>query len=240
MNLTLTNVITPQSFGATGTILYVGKVDGQSDAQVRYYRAVGSFNDRLGGNFAYTPGISNLPGGEFTSASIVSSSDPNFTVYEKTFGDRGVRLELFKVGSANTQLALTYSTLGRWQSIERVGVWTTTRNQHFVYGLETPARLLAARTGTARYEGVVYGAGGNATTGAEYDVRGTSVFNVDFTHQTYAGDLTLNGRNNAGTVDFGRYDFAGRLASYLKDTAGLRWKSASPAPFDRQGPGGAG
>lgn len=225
VNLALTNLVAPQSFYGAGTILDVGRIDGDSAAQVRHYHAGGTFHERLNGTFAYSPGLSNMPGGEFTPDSIVSSGDPNFTAYEKTFGDRTVRLELFKIGSANTQLALTYSTLGRWRSIEQTGVWTTAQNQHFVYGLETPARLMAARTGTARYEGVVYGAGGNATTGAEYDVRGTSVFNIDFSHQTYDGSLSLNGRNGAGTFDFGRYDFAGRLASYLKDsTAPLTYR----------------
>lgn len=219
VNLTLTNVVTPQLFFAQGTGLFVDKLAGQTEAQVRYYRMTGQFQDRTSGNFSFGPGISNMPGGEFTSTSIVSSNDPNFTVYEKVFGDRGVRLELFKIGAANTQLALTYSTLGRWRSTELAGVWTMNQHHHFVYGLETPERLLATRTGTARYEGVVYGAGANATTGAEYDVRGSSVFNVNFSQQTYSGDLTLNGRNNAGTVDFGRYDFAGRLSSTTRASA---------------------
>lgn len=218
VNLTLTNVIAPQLFFARGMGLFVDRIDGHTDPDVRKYRMTGQFQDRTSGNFSFGPGLSNMPGGEFTSTSIVGSSDPNFTVYEKTFGGRGVRLELFKIGAANTQLALTYSTLGRWQSTERGGIWTSNQYHHFVYGLETPERLLAARTGTARYEGVAYGAGANPTTGAEYDVRGTSVFNVDFSRQTYSGDLTLNGRNTAGTVDFGRYDFAGRLSSTTKDS----------------------
>ena len=219
VNLTLTNVVTPELFFARGTGLFVDKIDGHTDYDVRTYRMTGQFQDRTSGNFSFGPGISNMPGGEFTSTSIVSSSDPNFVVYEKVFGDRQVRLELFKVGAANTQLALTYSTLGRWKSVERGGVWTQNQHHHFVYGIETPERLLAARTGSARYEGVVYGAGANGTTGAEYDVRGASVFNVDFGRQTYSGDLTLNGRNGAATVDFGRYDFAGRLSSTTKDSA---------------------
>lgn len=218
VNLTLTNVITPQLFFARGMGLFVDKIDGHADFDVRTYRMTGQFQDRTSGNFSFGPGLSNMPGGEFTSTSIVGSSDPNFTVYQKTFGGRDVRLELFKVGAANSQLALTYSTLGRWQSTERGGIWTSNQHHHFVYGLETPERLLAARTGTARYEGVAYGAGANATTGVEYDVRGTSVFNIDFSRQTYSGDLTLNGRDNAGTVDFGRYDFAGRLSSTTKDS----------------------
>lgn len=216
VNLTLTNLVAPQLFYPQGTALFVDMLDGRTDAQVRYYRLIGQLQDRTSGNFSFGPGMSNMPGGEFTSTSIVNSSDPNFIRYEKTFADRGVRLDLFKVGPANTQLALTYSTLGRWKSTERSGVWTYAQIHHFVYGLETPEGLLAARTGTARYDGVAYGAAANAATGAQYDVSGTSVFNVDFGRQTYAGDLRLNGRNDAGTIDFGRYDFDGRLSATTK------------------------
>ncbi len=212
VNLALTNMVSPQLFYAAGTRVTAAKLDGSPGAQVRTYRVIGNLQDRTGGNFSFAPGLSDMPFGEFTPSSIVSSNDPNFTAYETTFGDRGVRLELFKIGPANTQLALTYSTLGRWTSTERAGVWTTSQLHNFVYGLETPVGLLAKRTGTARYDGVVYAAGANATTGAEYDVRGASVFNVNFGQQTYSGDLTLNGRSNAGTIDFGRYDFDGPLS----------------------------
>lgn len=213
VNLTLTNMVTPQLFYVQGTGLFLDKVDGRAENQLWTYRMIGQLQDRTSGNFSFGPGLSNMAGGDFTVNSIVASDDPNFTVYEKTFGNTGVRLELFKVGSSNSQLALTYSTLGRWSSTVRSGIATTSQHHHFVYGLETPVGLLTTRTGTARYEGVVYGAGANAASGVEYDVRGTSVFNVDFSGQTYSGDLTLNGRSSSGTVDFGRYDFAGRLSS---------------------------
>lgn len=219
VNLTLTNMVALERFMAYGSSLFVSRLDGDTNAQVRIYPRIGPIEDRTGGKFWFSPGSSDMPRGEFTPASIVSSNDPNFTAYEETFEGRGVRLELFKIGAANTQLALTYSSLGRWRSTEVAGVWTTNQHHSFVYGLETPPRLLAARTGTARYEGVAYGTGANWTTGTEYDVSGTSVFNVNFSQQTYSGDLTLSGRSNAGTIDFGRYDFAGPLSVYVAETA---------------------
>ena len=218
VNLTLTDMVASQLFYVSGISLEVYPVQG-FNYQVRTSRLIGQLQDRTSGNFSYGPGSSDMAGGEFTVNSIVSSSDPNFTTYEKTFGDRKVRLELFKIGAANTQLALTYSTLGRWQSAAPFGVGSKSQYHHFVYGLETPERLLTTRTGSARYEGVAYGAGANAVSGVEYDVRGTSVFNVDFSGQTYSGDLTLNGRSSVGTVDFGRYDFAGRLSSTGKTSS---------------------
>ncbi|MGR4863053.1 transferrin-binding protein-like solute binding protein [Caulobacter sp. LARHSG274] len=213
VNLTLTNIVTQQLFYPQGMGVFADLVDGMAGASVRTYRMIGQVYDHTSGNFSFGPGLSNMPGGEYTTASIVASSNPNFTVYEKAFDGRDVRLELYKVGQANSELALTYVTLGRWQSQERNGVVTGRQFHHFVYGLETLDRLLTTRTGSARYEGVVYGAGVNRTNAAEYDVRGTSVFNVDFTRQTYAGDLAVNGRNGATVADFGRYNFAGQLGT---------------------------
>ena len=219
VNLVLTDVIAPQTLFAYGTALRVGTVDGRPETEVRSQRMIGQFHDRTNGIFNYGPGSSSMGGGDFTPAAIVSSDDPNFTRYETTFGDRDVRLDLYKVGEANSELALTYVSLGRWRSAETHGPQRTDQHHHFVYGLETPDRLLAARTGSARYEGVVYGAGANAESGGLFDIRGASVFNVDFSSQSYSGDLTLSGRGDSGVVDFGRYDFSGRLGWSRSSTA---------------------
>lgn len=213
VNLTLTNMVTPQLFYAQGMGLFMDKVDGRDGSSMWTYRMIGQLQDRTSGNLSFGPGLSNMAGGDFTTTSIVSGGDPNFTVYKKAFGGRDVELQLYKVGPSNTELALTYASLGRWSSAERMGVTTTQQYHHFVYGLETPRNLLTTRTGSARYEGVVYGAAGNGASGAHYDVRGASSFDVDFSRQSLSGALTLNGRNDSGAVDFGRYDFAGSLSS---------------------------
>lgn len=219
VNLTLTNMVTTQLFYAQGTALFLQTIDGRAGAHATHHPLTGQLNDRTSGNFSFGPGLSTMPGGEFTTASIVPGGDPNFTTYEKRFGERDVRLELYKVGEANRELALTFTSLGRWQSSERNNVVTERQYHHFVYGLETPARLLAARTGSASYDGIVYGAGGNRTTGAHYDVRGTSRFDVDFSNQSYSGALVLNGRNGSEAVDFGSYGFSGRLSAWAKQSA---------------------
>ncbi|MBG7614628.1 hypothetical protein IWC96_04945 [Brevundimonas sp. BAL450] len=212
-NLTLTNIVAPETFFAHGTALFVETVPDRPGAGVRTQRMIGQFRDQTGGQFTFSPGYSHMAGGTFTPDSIVGSSDPNFTTHQATFGEADVRLDLYKVGQSNSELSLTYSSLGRWRSLERAGVGTTIQHHHFVYGLETPQRLLASRTGSARYEGVVYGAAAVGATGEEFDVRGASVFDVNFSRQSYSGDLTLNGRNDNRSVDFGRYDFSGQLGA---------------------------
>lgn len=90
VNLTLTNMVTPQLFYVQGTGLFLDKVDGRAENQLWTYRMIGQLQDRTSGNFSFGPGLSNMAGGDFTVNSIVASDDPNFTVYEKNlWGHRG-------------------------------------------------------------------------------------------------------------------------------------------------------
>lgn len=212
VNLRMTDIVTPQLFFAQGRALLVDGARSSSGVlNVLQTPVIGQFNDRTNGNFSFGPGLSSMAGGNFTAGDIVESDDPNFIAYSKTFGENDVRLQLYKLGSANTELALTYVGLGRWESDVVEGASIQYQRHHFVYGLETPDNMLKARTGSARYEGVVYGAGANETTGAMYDVGGASNFDVDFSNQSYTGALVLNGESQGQTLDFGRYEFGGRL-----------------------------
>lgn len=221
INLTLTNLVAPQFFYTQEALLAVNSFDGQTNINASTFRMISHLDLQTSDNLTYGPGRSSLPGGAFTTASQVTSADPKFTAYEKTLNEQKVRLELYKPGNGNRELALTYASFGRWSSSSRAGVVTETDHVHFVYGLETPAGLLSARTGSARYEGVAYGAGVNAKTAAAYDVSGTSRFNVDFSNQSYSGALALRGAstNGAAAVDFGSYDFAGKLSSTTADSS---------------------
>jgi hypothetical protein len=145
-----------------------------------------------------------------------TGNDANFTSYQKTFNGQDVFLDLYRPGSGNTELALTYASFGRWRSSEHNGVMTNTDRVYFAYGLETPAGLLDARSGKAQYRGVAYGAASNNQTNAQYGVKGTSSFDVDFGAQSLTGSLALQGRstNGAGDVDFGTFDFGTRIGNY--------------------------
>lgn len=221
VNLTLTNLRNEQLFFAPFALLETTRIDGQSGLSASTYASVGQLNRQNSETFTYSPGLSSLPGGQYTINDKVSGTDPNFLSYRKTINNQDVMLELYKPGSVNTQLALTYASLGRWSTSTKNGVVSELQQVYFTYGLETPARLLSAKTGTGRYDGIVYGSGANRQTGGTYDVTGTSLFNVDFSNQSYSGALALRGSGTNGTpsLDFGSYDFSGKLAAFTAETA---------------------
>lgn len=212
VNLRMTDIAVPQLFYTSGRALLVSKATPSNAVRSVWQMAIiGQFDDRTNGNFSFGPGLSSMAGGNFTAADTVAGGDANFIHYKKTFGDQEVQLQLYKLGSANSELALTYVGLGRWASQVVDVAEVQLQRHHFVYGLATRDSMLTRRTGSARYEGVVYGAGANQTTGAIYDVGGTSTFDVDFSKQTYTGALALNGKTPGQPLDFGRYEFGGRL-----------------------------
>lgn len=159
---------------------------------------------------------SDMVGGRFTINEKIASRNPNFTTYAKT-GDNGygplkVTLELYKPGSANTELALTYSSFGHWTG---AGAGALTQSSYFTYGFVTGSNFLAARTGTGRYEGVAYGSGIGSAGATRYDVKGTSSLDVDFGAQTFGGTLALTGteQTSGARADFGSYDMAGQMTA---------------------------
>jgi hypothetical protein len=181
------------------------------------YSQVGQLNWQNADSFTYGPPTSNLSGGQFTSADKTVGTNANFTTYRKTFAgsyeNQDVTLELYKPGQGNSELALTYASFGHWSTNVRsaTGVGTDPVDQYFAYGLSTPAQLLSGKTGTGHYAGVLYGVA--AANAARYDVEGSSQFDVNFGTQSYTGGLAMTGSSRSGgaRVDFGSFDFAGRL-----------------------------
>ena len=207
-NLTLTNLTHEQHFYTHLANSRVGGLDWQNAE-----------------TFVYGPPTSDLYGGQFTSADKIASTDPNFTAYRKTFSSsydsEDTTLELFKPGPANSQLALTYLSLGHWSTILNSGAGPQPIDQYFIYGLETPAQLLIGRTGSAHYQGIVYGIGDGGAT--RYAITGNSHFDVDFGAQSYSGAMSLSGapKSGGGSVNFGSYDFTAQLASGQLVPAGI-------------------
>jgi hypothetical protein len=224
-NFTLTNLLHDQVFGAQTAWLEIWQHPGDSSLyQVRTYEGPGQFN-RLGDSFVFAPPDTSLPNGPFDSSDIVASKDLNFTAYRATLTDsvgapQDATLQLYKPGSANGELALTYTSFGHLSTTSSDGYYDHIDNAYFVYGIETQQFLMLGRTGTAQYNGVAYGSAANEGTAAEYDVTGTSQFNVDFSAQSMSGALSLQGtgRNGAPSIDFGRYDFSGALSGYVGDS----------------------
>lgn len=220
VNQTLTNLVAQQLFFTHGAFQEVTTFDGGTSPNVGSSIQTGQLNRQANGDFTLSPGRSDLPTGQFTAANQVFSSNPNFTTYNIVANGQPIQLDLFRPGTVNSELVLTYTSLGRWAGSTKNSVGTTNNRIYFVYGLETPGGLLAARTGTATYTGIVYGAGADRRTAATYDVNGTSRFVVDFSSQSYSGALAMKGTGSsgAGNLDFGVFDFAGKLAAFTAST----------------------
>lgn len=193
------------------------------------YNLVGQLNWENAETFTFSPPTSDLNGGRFTINDKVAGGDPNFNTWRKTFGGtfggQDVTLSLYKPGSQNTELALTYASFGKWLMVPQSGPSSPFPIElYFAYGLETPARLLSGKTGTANYAGIVQGWGQvTSPSSAYYSVKGTSAFQVNFGTQSYSGTLAMNGQPSGGGsgsgVDFGSFAFAGPLAAYTAGTA---------------------
>ena len=199
-NLTLTNMTKSQLFYAQFGNGLVSQLNWQNSD-----------------TFTFSPPTSDMYGGQFTVADKVAAGDPNFTAYHKSFtgtlDTQDVTLKMYKPGSGNTELALTYASFAHWATTVRYGLGRRPVNLYAAYGLETPAGLLSGKTGTGHYSGILYGTGANSTASLLYDVKGTSSFDVNFGSQNYTGALAMTGTEQAGggTIDFGSFDVAGRL-----------------------------
>lgn len=219
-NTSLAQLVTPQLFYADSTTLTVRSPrNGGAPAISDYPGLLGNgvsrsqFTDKTSGNVSFGPPSSNLAGGDYTVTSIVTG-DANFTTYNRTIASQPTKLELYKTGSANKELALTYASFGRYStSVDSDPVQSEVDRVFFVYGFNTPSGLFANRTGTASYAGVAYGAGADPS-GALLDVTGTTQMTVDFGSQSLSGNLALAGRNNAASIDYGAFAFSGKLFSY--------------------------
>jgi hypothetical protein len=220
VNLTLDQPVADQIF-YTQNILLTKTPDTISPLAAYTSTISGNLTQYASGNVTISPGLSSLPNSTFTAADKVASSNANFTSYQQASGSRTISLDLYKTGSANTELALTYLSFGRWSASEPQPSTLDGAKMYFVYGMATNAAAILARTGSAHYSGVAYGSAINTATAAAYNVTGTSVFDVNFSQSTYTGSLALKGNGSAGSADFGSVGFASTLANGTATAASL-------------------
>ncbi len=126
----------------------------------------------------------------FIAAEEVAGASPNFTVYRTAAGDE--ELDLYKPGTANSELQLTYAGFGEWRRDNPSAPGQPDR-EFFTYGILTPYATMANRFGTAQYTGVVHGAGEVLGASTRYDLQGSVNYTMDFTSETYTGSLAIKG-----------------------------------------------
>lgn len=226
VNTSFARLVTSQLFYADSTTLTVstprtGGTPTVSDYPGLLGNAVSrsQFTNKTSGNVSFSPPTSGMAGGDFTVTSIVAG-DPNFTSYARTIAGQSTQLQLYKTGSDNRELALTYASFGKYSTSTDASVsfYADANRVFFVYGFNTPSGLFANRTGTASYAGVAYGAGADAK-GTFYDVTGTAKMSVDFGTQSLSGNLALAGSGGATKIDYGAFGFAGKLNSYASSSS---------------------
>lgn len=158
---------------------------------------------------------------------IVADGRANFTTYRTSIEGAPIAISFYKIGSANQELALTYTSFVSW-------IWPNGEPGHApppggqvssanfaIFGMPTPRDLLTHRTGTATYTGPLYGSGASYG-GTLYDLTGTSRFDVDFSAARYSGALNIQGATSAGAMtDFGAFTFAAPLANGMLMEASL-------------------
>jgi hypothetical protein len=203
-NLTLTDIVATQTFTATEA------TTGPSGTSLGTAAVILA----PAGLVTVTP--AGQTGTTFTSSDIVTGSNANFTSYSQG----GVALDLYKAGSSNTELALTYSDFGSWTGSSGNTAW-------FVYGLGTSASVIQAHTGSASYTGVAYGTAYNSSTGTSASVSGTAAFTVNFDLEGYSGSFGLK---NA-TTNYGTFNTTGTIAAGVAQVGGVTGVTAGTGTF---------
>lgn len=184
------------------------------------YQGIAQMTLRPDGGVSFTGAVSNIPNGSFTAADRVADGRANFTTYAGMVDSKPARLSLYRPGTANPELQLTYASFGIWEGGSTSGYGAFNGKAYRAYGIETPRDLLSRRTGTAAYSGVVYATGVRGG-GGEFDVGGTSRFAVDFGAQRFSGALTLTDKA-ANAAEIGTWTFADSLSYGLPINTALR------------------
>ncbi|MCW2363995.1 MULTISPECIES: hypothetical protein [Sphingobium] len=142
-----------------------------------------------------------LPGLNATFASTDRvGQNSRFVTYQKTIDEVPTELGIFRPGLANADIALSYASFGYWSThtVKENGGFDAIRS-YFPYGFQTPLNMLAVKTGSAHYSGVVYGTGafGDAQ---PFEVGGSSNFDFDFAMSRYTGALDLHQISAGGSA----------------------------------------
>ncbi len=211
VNLTLSNIVADQTFTAQSAQMIVPQGGGNPSV------SLGSASIAVTATGGITVSPLELPGVALTNSNTVTSSNANFTAY----GSGGVDVALYKTGSANTELALTYSTFGSWQGPAGTGSGGT-GTAWFVYGLATTPAVITARTGTASYTGVAYGTAYNSAANTSASVNGTASFAVNFDMGGYSGSIGLKN----SSVNYGTFNVSGTLTAGAANVGSLTGATA--------------
>lgn len=182
-----------------------GAVEGADFQRLEYDPVSGNYilhlSQTLGApgtvSFTYSPSPSNPATGYYYYA-----NNSNFRSYKdsSTGPYQPSELFLYKIGSDNTEIALTYVSFGVQINnpfSNSLAPYTISgRATFFIYGVPTLATGVP-KTGTASYNGVVWGWGTTPSVGSiasgTYDIHGTSSLTANFATSSVTTSLTYSG-----------------------------------------------
>ena len=186
--------------------------------------AAGAVSISSDGGAVITP--SGLGTATVTSSNTVTTANANFAGYSVTDANGTIAVSLYKPGSGNTELALTYMSFGSWQGPATAGS-STPAASWFAYGVGTAASIIQARTGQANYTGVAYGTAFNSATNTSAAVTGTATFAINFPIQGYSGTFGLK----SATTDYGTFNTTGVLSAGVAQAGGITGTTAGTGTF---------
>lgn len=159
----------------------------QSPIQNRSF-FVGSGYDRFNFGVAFEP-----------SDAVPAESDARFMTFRKTNSSGVTTLRVYRAGSSNTELALSYASLATSDFVSTTGSGRFSSTSSF--GLPTDYASLP-RTGTGNYTGVAYGSGYVPGPQNEvYALTGTTSLTFDWGASTFGGSLALSARNEGTGIN---------------------------------------
>jgi len=138
------------------------------------------------------------------------------------------KVNMFKPGSANTQLALTYTSFGTWEAVQPDPAVTRYEDLLlgvFAYGRKTPDGEVPV-TGSATYSGLVYGNSEAPVSGAlPYQITGNVTLTYQFAAPSLTGVMTpvATDRVTGVQTNLGQYAFAALAGSQGMSLGSSTW-----------------
>ena len=138
---------------------------------------------------------------KFGPGQIVAANSNAVSTAYATTGPAGqfnatdtVAATFFNPGAGNTKLALTYTSFADVIVTEARGV---SNQSYAVFGIGTPSAQMP-RTGSASYDGIVYGRGQSAT--GNWSLDGTSTLDANFGSGTFTSALSIAARDRTTSL----------------------------------------
>jgi len=221
INLTLTELVASGTYTTQGAQMTVPQGGGSASGDL----AGGTVGVATSGTITVAP--NSLPSVTLTSADRATSSNANFLAYSQAYGSGTIAVDLYKAGTGNTELALTYMSFGSLQGPTSTSAGAGTGTSWFVYGIGTDPSVIQGRTGSANYTGVAYGTAYDSATNTSAGVNGTASFAINFALGGYSGSFGLKN----STTNYGTFNTTGTIAGGVANVGGVTGVTAGSGTF---------